>query len=138
MKFPCFVGNTGSMRYMAPEVVDSMPYNEKVDMYGFGVIMWQVATGIIPYLGFSKSDIMTRVAERGERPDVNMRYKMSDAHPNLPKRLKSLLQDCWCPNMHARMSALDAVNVLSELLIVQAVASPPVRRSCLSRIFSTG
>ena len=35
-------GNTGSLRYMAPEVALKLPYNEKVDVYSFGIILWQM------------------------------------------------------------------------------------------------
>jgi serine/threonine protein kinase len=29
-------GETGSLRYMAPEVADCHPYNQKADVYSFG------------------------------------------------------------------------------------------------------
>lgn len=29
-------GDTGSLRYMAPEVAQNLPYNKKVDVYAFG------------------------------------------------------------------------------------------------------
>lgn len=29
-------GDTGSLRYMAPEVAKNLPYNQKVDVYAFG------------------------------------------------------------------------------------------------------
>jgi serine/threonine protein kinase len=29
-------GETGSLRYMAPEVADCQPYNQKADVYSFG------------------------------------------------------------------------------------------------------
>jgi serine/threonine protein kinase len=38
-------GNTGSLRYMAPEVALRKPYTEKVDVYSFGILLWQMATG---------------------------------------------------------------------------------------------
>ena len=36
-------GNTGSMRYMAPEVALGNPYNHKVDVYSFGILFWQAS-----------------------------------------------------------------------------------------------
>eukprot|EP00560_Eucampia_antarctica_P004650 CAMPEP_0197836412 /NCGR_PEP_ID=MMETSP1437-20131217/28896_1 /TAXON_ID=49252 ORGANISM="Eucampia antarctica, Strain CCMP1452" /NCGR_SAMPLE_ID=MMETSP1437 /ASSEMBLY_ACC=CAM_ASM_001096 /LENGTH=591 /DNA_ID=CAMNT_0043442569 /DNA_START=42 /DNA_END=1814 /DNA_ORIENTATION=- len=33
-------GETGSLRYMAPEVADGQPYNHKADVYSFGIILW--------------------------------------------------------------------------------------------------
>jgi len=35
-------GNTGSLRYMAPEVGLEKFYNHKVDVYSFGLLLWQV------------------------------------------------------------------------------------------------
>jgi serine/threonine protein kinase len=35
-------GGTGSLRYMAPEVALNKPYNEKCDLYSFGVLLWQM------------------------------------------------------------------------------------------------
>jgi serine/threonine protein kinase len=47
-------GHTGSLRYMAPEVVRAEAYNEKVDVYSFAIIMWQVAKLIVPFQGMSR------------------------------------------------------------------------------------
>ena len=32
-------GETGSLRYMAPEVADALPYNHKADVYSFGMLI---------------------------------------------------------------------------------------------------
>ena len=33
-------GETGSLRYMAPEVANCQPYNQKADVYSFGKLFW--------------------------------------------------------------------------------------------------
>ena len=38
-------GNTGTLRYMAPEVVLGRSYHQTVDTYSFGILIWQVAAG---------------------------------------------------------------------------------------------
>lgn len=35
---------------MAPEVMTEQPYNEKVDVFGFGMILWEMVLGEIPYV----------------------------------------------------------------------------------------
>lgn len=35
-------GNTGTLRYMAPEVVLGRSYHQSVDTYSFGILIWQV------------------------------------------------------------------------------------------------
>lgn len=43
-------GKTGSMRYMAPEVFQDDPnYDEKVDIYSTGLILWYIALGERPF-----------------------------------------------------------------------------------------
>jgi serine/threonine protein kinase len=44
-------GNTGTLIYMAPEVALNKPYTEKVDIYSFGIILWQLASGVVPFSG---------------------------------------------------------------------------------------
>jgi len=36
-------GETGSPRYMAPEIANSEPYNQKSDTYGFGLLLYYVS-----------------------------------------------------------------------------------------------
>lgn len=45
-------GKTGTMRYMAPEVVRSEPhYDEKVDIYSMAMIFWYICHGVRPFEG---------------------------------------------------------------------------------------
>ena len=39
----------GSPLYMAPELVSSKPYNEKVDIWSLGVIAYQLLSGKTPF-----------------------------------------------------------------------------------------
>ena len=34
---------------MAPEVLMSQPFNEKVDVYSFGLVLWQILTRTDPF-----------------------------------------------------------------------------------------
>ena len=35
-------GNAGTCIYMAPEIIRAQPYNEKVDVFSFGIVMFEV------------------------------------------------------------------------------------------------
>ena len=48
-------GNTGSLRYMAPEVVLNKPYTEKVDVFSFAVVMWTICKCKVPYKGYDRA-----------------------------------------------------------------------------------
>ncbi|KAG8378004.1 hypothetical protein BUALT_Bualt08G0093000 [Buddleja alternifolia] len=36
---------TGTYRWMAPEVIEHKPYNHKADVFSFGVVLWELLTG---------------------------------------------------------------------------------------------
>ncbi|XP_062019955.1 serine/threonine-protein kinase STY46-like isoform X2 [Rosa rugosa] len=40
---------TGTYRWMAPEVIEHKPYDHKADVFSFGVILWELLTGKLPY-----------------------------------------------------------------------------------------
>jgi serine/threonine protein kinase len=40
---------SGTLRYMAPEVVLGRSYNQSVDVYSFSVLIWQIATGVVSF-----------------------------------------------------------------------------------------
>ena len=46
-------GNTGSRRYMAPEVAGVRPYNLSVDAYSFGILLWELSALEKPFDGFT-------------------------------------------------------------------------------------
>ncbi|WCJ29362.1 Protein kinase superfamily protein [Euphorbia peplus] len=63
-------GETGTYVYMAPEVIRCEPYNEKCDVYSFGIILNEIITGDHPYIetDFGPSKIAMEVAEGHLRP----------------------------------------------------------------------
>jgi len=48
---------TGTLRYMAPEVFLNHPYNLKVDIYSLGLIIYFIITNENPFNSYSKKDI---------------------------------------------------------------------------------
>lgn len=41
----CTTAETGTYRWMAPEVIEHKPYNCKADVYSFGILLWELLTG---------------------------------------------------------------------------------------------
>jgi serine/threonine protein kinase len=70
-------GNTGSLRYMAPEVAKGEPYNQTVDAYSFGMLFWQICSLQTPFAGMSARTHADRVIRRGERPKPDRSWPLS-------------------------------------------------------------
>lgn len=111
-------GYTGSLRYMAPEVVQYQPYNEKVDIYSFGIIMWQVATAITPFSDMDPSDFVTKVVTQGYRPPL-MR---------IPNSLADIIVSCWDANPTQRMQTSDLFEAMQQLSSASPVASGDITK----------
>eukprot|EP00904_Undaria_pinnatifida_P014006 jgi/Undpi1/9736/HiC_scaffold_27.g12192.m1 len=96
-------GETGSMRYMAPEVVESLPYNEKVDVYAFGLLLWEMLEDNRVFDGMGVADFYERVVNAGARPNLDMAW---------PQDLRKLISQCW----HADVDRRPNFRVITERL----------------------
>ena len=92
---------------MAPEVALRRPYNEKVDVYSFGIMVWQMARDRVPYKNFNKADFMERVALNGERPKPDKSW---------PPAFTSLLESCWHADPSKRPSFERILQELDNLI----------------------
>lgn len=107
-KITCSVGNTGSLRYMAPEVALGLPYSEKADVYSYGILMWQMARDKVPFKGMSRENFTKEVVKGGERPKLDNYW---------PKNFALLLTDCWHKDQEKRPSFESIINRIDELLL---------------------
>ena len=135
-------GNTGSLRYMAPEVALEKPYNRSVDVYSFGILFWQITSLETPFTGFSVNMHNDRVVRGGLRPKLD---------PKMSPGLLNLMKNSWSENIHYRPTFQEITEVLRNevsvlrgdsecilgkkkeiLFIFRAI--PPSRRLSCSRI----
>ena len=105
-------GNTGSLRYMAPEVANDEAYDLSVDIYSFGIIFWQICSLTTPFAGYNQKLHAERVVRQGHRPKPDSSWPMSWV---------ALMTECWSqdravrPTMDAVVSNLEErVKELSE------------------------
>jgi serine/threonine protein kinase len=99
----CLTGNTGSLRYMAPEVALDLPYTNSVDCYSFGMIFWQICSLATPYAGYSQKTHFERVVQNGERPVCD---------PTWPPSWIELMEACWDADPDKRPAFDSIVNEL--------------------------
>ncbi|CAI8604643.1 unnamed protein product [Vicia faba] len=79
-------GETGTVGYMAPEVINGKPYNRSCDVYSFGICLWEIYCCDMPYQNLSFADASSAVANKNLRPDI----------PRCcPSELATIMKRCW-------------------------------------------
>ena len=61
---------TGSYRWMAPEVIRHEPYHKPCDVYSFAIVVWELLTYTMPFADQSPVEAAMGVAVRSERPPI--------------------------------------------------------------------
>ncbi|CAN2389221.1 immortalization of host cell [Pristimantis euphronides] len=83
---------SGSILWMAPEVIrmqENSPYSFQSDVYAYGVVLYELMAGILPYANINNRDQIIFMVGRGYlTPDLS---KVSN---NCPKAMKRLLANC--------------------------------------------
>ncbi|PSS11436.1 Serine/threonine-protein kinase [Actinidia chinensis var. chinensis] len=108
----------GTPQWMAPEVLRNEPSNEKSDIFSFGVILWELMTGSIPWKHLNSLQVVGVVGFMDRRLDLP---------ENLDPRASSIIHDCWQSNPQNRPSSQDLIVRVTDL--IQAVAASSVRKS---------
>ncbi|XP_021844823.1 serine/threonine-protein kinase STY46 isoform X2 [Spinacia oleracea] len=76
---------TGTYRWMAPEVINHQPYDQKADIFSFAIVLWELLTAKIPYENMTPLQAALGVRQ-GLRPEIPQ-----EIHP----KLCNLMQRCW-------------------------------------------
>ncbi|XP_064972045.1 serine/threonine-protein kinase STY46-like isoform X4 [Musa acuminata AAA Group] len=97
---------TGTYRWMAPEVINHQHYDNKADVFSFAIVLWELATSRVPYDNMTPLQAALGVRQ-GLRPDIP-----KDMHP----RLAALMQRCWDEVPSKRPSFEEITQELEELL----------------------
>ncbi|XP_052169957.1 serine/threonine-protein kinase STY13-like [Diospyros lotus] len=99
-------GETGTLGYMAPEVLDGKPYNRKCDVYSFGICLWEIYCCDMPYPDLSFADVSSAVVRQNLRPDI----------PKCcPSSLASIMRKCWDANPEKRPEMDEVVRLLEAV-----------------------
>lgn len=105
-------GETGSYRYMAPEVFRHEPYNLKVDVYSFAMIIFQLFETTVPFAGGDPVAAAREAAMLAARPNFPPKRKVSPVE----QKLRKLVEDCWSADPEERPSFEDIISRLEEML----------------------
>lgn len=97
----------GTTHWMAPEVIEGSPYDEKVDVYSYGMCLFEIASRSIPY-----EDLMEQVADLPQLIMRGVKPSLDEIPPDCPQAFKDLLRLCWARNAAKRASFSQVLQIL--------------------------
>uniref|UniRef100_A0AAR2IV24 RAF proto-oncogene serine/threonine-protein kinase n=1 Tax=Pygocentrus nattereri TaxID=42514 RepID=A0AAR2IV24_PYGNA len=123
---------SGSILWMAPEVIrmqDNNPYSFQSDVYSYGIVLYELMTGELPYSHIANRDQIIFMVGRGYlSPDLSKLYK------SCPKAMKRLVADCIKKSKEERPlfpQSLSSIELLQHSLpkINRSASEPSLHRA---------
>jgi serine/threonine protein kinase len=99
----------GTASYMAPERILQMPLDARSDLFSLGVVIYEMATGRLPFTGASTGETVTNILDHDATP-------LTTLSPDRPKKLERIVTTLLSKHADARhQSARDLQHDLAPL-----------------------
>jgi serine/threonine protein kinase len=93
----------GTANYMAPERILQMPLDPRCDLFSLGVVMYEMATGRLPFAGASPGDTVTNVLDNEPVP-------LTELAPDRPKELWTVVRRLLAKRASERYQSADELS----------------------------
>ncbi|CAM6010864.1 unnamed protein product [Sphagnum balticum] len=100
-------GETGSYRYMAPEVFRHEKYDKTVDVFSFAMIIYEMFEGFAPFDDKEAYEAARLVAEENLRPEMKVK--------TYPPGMRELITKCWSADPKERVEFDKIVEQLQRM-----------------------
>jgi serine/threonine protein kinase len=117
----------GTANYMAPERILQLPLDARCDLFSLGVVMYEMATGRLPFTGASPAETVANILEKTATP-------LTELAPGRPVQLQRIVDRLTAKRADDRYQS--ASNLLADLDGLKANLADNSIKRLLSRLFS--
>jgi serine/threonine protein kinase len=110
-------GFAGTIAYMSPEQLRSEPLDHRTDIFSLGIVLFEWATGRLPFSGKSTATTIAAILKDDPRPATEL-------NPRLPRHLDRILRHCLEKEPRYRMASARDLREELELLRQEGAGAP--------------
>ncbi len=77
----------GTVDYMSPEQVQGEPLDSRSDLFSFGAVLYEMATGVLPFAGKNSAEIFEAILQKNPTPVKNL-------NRSVPEGLERVIGRC--------------------------------------------
>lgn len=100
--------NTLSL-YMAPEIYKNEIFDQKVDAFSFGLILYEMLDGVPPFHPKAPEEAVKMLCLDGLRPPLKFKSK------SCPSDLRELIEECWSADPTVRPTFSEVIVRLNKM-----------------------
>ena len=105
----------GTANYMAPERILQLPLDPRCDLFSLGVVLYEMATGRLPFAGASPSETVTNILEKPPLP-------LTKLSPDRPVQLERIINKLLAKRSQDRYDS--ARGLLEDLAAITSSRNP--------------
>ncbi|XP_013776884.1 mitogen-activated protein kinase kinase kinase 9-like isoform X2 [Limulus polyphemus] len=109
------MSSAGTFAWMAPEAINSNKFSKASDVWSFGVLVWELLTGEVPYRGLETWSVIYGIGANKLKLPIPK---------TCPVPFKKLINDCHILDPHQRLTFPEIINQLKNISVSEFTETP--------------